>query len=196
VSKKAAPLANVHTKVDKADAPLPKKNDKKKAKDDKKEKKKAVAPIIKKEAEDTLAYLRKKYAPLLSTVQDSIQNLELYKVIDEWMGTPYKYGGQSKSGTDCSGFAGILYTNAFSVALARRVSEIHKTTPTLLKLEELKEGDLVFFDIGKRKLSHVGVYLTNGKFVHASTSQGVVISDLNMAYYKKYFRCGGRIIKS
>ena len=162
--------------------------------------KKSNKKIIQQKAEvkqvDTLAYLRKKYAPLLSTVQDSIQNLQLYKLIDEWMGTPYRFGGQSKNGTDCSGFAGILYAHTFSIALARRVSDIHQATPLLLKQEELKEGDLVFFDIGKRKLSHVGVYLTNGKFVHASTSQGVVISDLNMAYYKKYFRCGGRIIKS
>ena len=74
---------------------------------------------------DTLAYLRKKYAPLLSTVQDSIQNLQLYKLIDEWMGTPYRFGGQSKNGTDCSGFAGILYAHTFSIALARRVSDIH-----------------------------------------------------------------------
>ncbi len=146
--------------------------------------------------QDSLVYLRKKYAPLLNTLQDSIKNLSLYKLVDEWMGTPYKYGGQSLKGTDCSGFAGVIYDSIFKFNLARRVYDIYGATPIYLKKEELREGDLVFFDIGKRKLSHIGIYLTNGKFVHASTSQGVVISDLSMDYYKKYFRCGGRIIKS
>lgn len=146
--------------------------------------------------EDSLVYLRKKYAPLLNTLQDSIKNLSLYKLVDDWMGTPYKYGGQSLKGTDCSGFAGIIYDSIFKLDLARRVYDIYGSTPIYLKKEELREGDLVFFDIGKRKLSHIGIYLTNGKFVHASTSQGVVISDLSMDYYRRYFRCGGRIIKS
>ncbi len=155
-------------------------------------------PIVPKkkasEQPDTLAYLRKKYAPLLSAGQEDIKNLLLYKLIDEWMGTPYKYGGNTKSGADCSGFTGVIYASIFKIELARRAADIFHTTTEKLKKEELKEGDLVFFDIGRRELSHVGVYLTNGKFVHASTSRGVVISDLEMEYYKKYFRCGGRII--
>tara|TARA_R110002049_G_scaffold246382_2_gene420464 strand:- start:4494 stop:5129 length:636 start_codon:yes stop_codon:yes gene_type:complete len=144
--------------------------------------------------EDSLSYLKRKYAPLLSAAQDDIQNLSLYKLVDEWMGTPYKYGGNTQKGTDCSGFTGIIYQHVFDISLARRAADIYHKTDQKLKKEELKEGDLVFFDIGRRELSHVGVYLTNGKFVHASTSKGVVISDLEMDYYKKYFRCGGRIV--
>lgn len=155
-------------------------------------------PIVPKEnvseQSDTLTYLRKKYAPLLSASQEDIKNLLLYKLIDEWMGTPYKYGGNTKAGADCSGFTGVIYASIFEIELARRAADIYHATTEKLKKEELKEGDLVFFDIGRRELSHVGVYLTNGKFVHASTSRGVVISDLEMEYYKKYFRCGGRII--
>ena len=57
----------------------------------------------------------------------------------------------------------------------------------------MKEGDLVFFKIGQSTVSHVGVYLANDRFVHASTSSGVMISDLNEAYWKKYYAGGGRI---
>ncbi len=143
---------------------------------------------------DSLAYLRKKYAPLLSTDQDSIINLLLYKAIDDWMGTPYKYGGTSKKGVDCSGFTAAVYNSTYQILLARRAADMYNMVNEKIQKGDLKEGDLVFFDIGRRELSHVGVYLTNGKFVHASTSKGVVISDLEMDYYKKYFRSGGRII--
>lgn len=143
---------------------------------------------------DSLTYLKRKYAPLLSVQLNEITNLLLYQLIDDWMGTPYKYGGNSKTGSDCSGFAGVIYSSIFDINLARKAADIYHETNIKVKKEELKEGDLVFFDIGSRELSHVGVYLTNGKFVHASTSKGVVISDLEMDYYKKYFRCGGRII--
>lgn len=162
---------------------------------DKTEKPSIIKPKEEKIAlEDSLSYLKKKYAPLLSATQEDILNLSLYKLVDEWMGTPYKYGGNTQKGTDCSGFTGIIYQQIFDINLARRAADIYHKTDQKLKKDELKEGDLVFFDIGRRELSHVGVYLTNGKFVHASTSKGVVISDLEMDYYKKYFRCGGRIV--
>ncbi len=143
---------------------------------------------------DSLAYLRKKYAPLLNTDQDNIINLLLYKAIDDWMGVPYKYGGISKKGVDCSGFTAAVYNATYQIPLARRAADMYAMVNEKVQKSDLKEGDLVFFDIGRRELSHVGVYLTNGRFVHASTSRGVVISDLEMDYYKKYFRCGGRII--
>lgn len=151
-------------------------------------------PEAKEATIDSLAYLRKKYAPLLSANQDELINLSLYKAIDEWMGTPYKYGGNSKNGVDCSGFTAAIYNSTYQIQLARRAADMYAMLNKKVSKVDLKEGDLVFFDIGRRELSHVGVYLTNGKFVHSSTSKGVVISDLEMDYYKKYFRCGGRII--
>jgi lipoprotein Spr len=57
----------------------------------------------------------------------------------------------------------------------------------------MREGDLVFFKIGQNTVSHVGVYLTNDRFVHASTSSGVMISDLKEPYWKKYYAGGGRM---
>ena len=67
--------------------------------------------------------------------------------------------------------------------------------PTVKPIEknELIEGDILFFKIKKGQISHVGVYLGNNKFAHASVQSGVIISDLNEDYYKKYFFKGGRV---
>ena len=65
---------------------------------------------------------------------------------------------------------------------------------TPVSREDLKEGDLVFFKINSRTISHVGIYLGNNRFAHASSSRGVVLSNLDEPYYKRYFYKGGRLI--
>lgn len=136
--------------------------------------------------------LRKKYSGILGIPEGEIANMTLYRFIDDWYGVPYKYGGKSKTGVDCSGFTAQLYTNVYRKTIpcsANGIYEISKNIPE----KKLEEGDLVFFKINTEKVSHVGVYLRNRKFVHASSKNGVIISSLDEAYYKKHFFKGGKI---
>jgi cell wall-associated NlpC family hydrolase len=134
--------------------------------------------------------VRERYAALLDVPERKLKNKQLYKFIDEWMGTPYIIGGMSKDGVDCSGFTSILEKEIFDADLPRTARQMAEAVKRKYE-EDLKEGDLVFFDLSGQKFSHVGIYLRNNKFVHASTSKGVIISDLKDPWYYKYFsRCG------
>jgi lipoprotein Spr len=137
-------------------------------------------------------YLVEQYSQMLHTPASYIKhNLNLYRFVDAWTGTPYKYGGTDMNGTDCSGLAKALFDEVYKTPLTRDAgSQFKQCEP--LKKDDLMEGDLVFFKIGSKYISHVGVYLGNGKFFHAS-SKGVMVSDLNENYYKKYFYSGGRV---
>ena len=132
------------------------------------------------------------YTKLTGTVPDSSANLALYEVIAGWLGTPYKYSGDCKDGIDCSGFVSMVYQQVFGIRLAESSADIYKEVKPIHK-SSLKEGDLVFFKIKKHRISHVGIFLANNKFVHASVRQGVTISDLDEPYYRKYFFKGGRV---
>lgn len=129
---------------------------------------------------------------VLETQTSEINNKKLYSFIDEWSGTKYKYGGTSKDGVDCSGFCSILYHNVYNKEIQRSTSDLSKA---IIKKEKnkLKEGDLVFFNISGKMNSHVGVYLKNNMFVHASTSKGVIISSLDNPYYIKTYSIGGSL---
>ena len=133
-----------------------------------------------------------KYANLLQTSKSEISNVKLYSFIDSWYGTKYKYGGMSKAGIDCSGFCNILYEQVYNKEIKRTTSMLSKEINKVNK-RKLKEGDLVFFNISKKKNSHVGVYLKNNRFVHASTSKGVLISSLDNPYYLKTYSKGGSL---
>lgn len=134
---------------------------------------------------------RSKYASKLGVSTRDLENAALYNFIDQWEGVPYRYGGTTRSGVDCSGFVGALYKDVYRKSVPRTTSELERSSKKVSR-NGLKEGDLVFFDI-ERKNSHVGVYLANDYFVHASTSRGVIISHLGNSYYKKVFSKGGRI---
>ena len=108
------------------------------------------------------------------------------------MGTPYRYSGDSKNGIDCSGLVCEMYKSAYQKILTGSAKDIYEKTDPVKK-EDLKEGDLVFFKIKKGRISHVGIYLGSKKFAHASTQRGVIISDLDEPYYKKYYYKGGRL---
>lgn len=123
-----------------------------------------------------------------------IKESKLYSFIDDWYAVPYKYGGCLKSGVDCSCFTSILTETVYHKTMSRSTGEMYNECEKI-SLEEAKEGDLVFFKINGNSISHVGVYLRNKYFVHSSSSKGVIINNLDEAYYKKYFFCAGRAKK-
>ena len=134
--------------------------------------------------------LKQRYSTLLDVQESEIRNEKLYKFIDSWMGTPHRDGGTDKGGIDCSAFTINLQKEVYNRSLPRTASGMAAAVKRKYE-DELQEGDLVFFDFGKRKFDHVGVYLRNNKFVHVSTSRGVIISDLKDPWYYKYFSRGG-----
>ncbi|WP_455962548.1 C40 family peptidase [Bacteroides bouchesdurhonensis] len=121
-------------------------------------------------------------------------NHKLYMESADWIGVPYRGGGDSKRGTDCSGLTYQVYRKVYRIQLPRNTEDLKKKSNKVSK-RNLREGDLVFFtsrNSGK-KVAHVGIYLKNGKFIHASTSKGVIVSNLNEDYYTKHWISGGRI---
>ena len=119
---------------------------------------------------------------------------KLYRFIDEWYGVPYQYGGCKKTGVDCSCFVDILSDQVYGQKLARTADEMFKQSH-LIELKDAKEGDLFFFRMNGKTITHVGVCVKGIWFVHASTSKGVMVNNLDEAYYKKYFYCAGRFTK-
>lgn len=121
-------------------------------------------------------------------------NHKLYTEASEWIGVPYRGGGDTKRGTDCSGLTYQLYRKVYHSQLPRNTEDL-KTACNKVAKRSLKEGDLVFFssNSSRKKVAHVGIYLKNGKFVHASTSKGVIVSHLNEEYYTRHWISGGRI---
>ena len=131
-----------------------------------------------------------KYAGILEVDRSQIQNGRLYAFIEQWWGTPYRFGGEDKSGVDCSGLAQLLEQEVYGISIPRSTSQQINVIKRKYE-EELVEGDLLFFDYDGKKFSHVAVYLQNGYYVHASSSKGVIITKLHDPYTYKYFsRCG------
>lgn len=120
-------------------------------------------------------------------------NHKLYIEASEWIGTPYRPGGDSKRGTDCSGLTGQLYKKVYRTSLSRSTDQ-QKSESSKVSKRNLREGDLVFFTSNQsgRKPAHVGIYLKDGKFIHASTSSGVIVSNLSERYYIQHWISGGR----
>jgi murein DD-endopeptidase / murein LD-carboxypeptidase len=124
---------------------------------------------------------------------DSSSNAKLYNEVYDWLGAPYVYGGKTKAGADCSGFASAIYKTVYSFQIGGSAGDLYKAL-TPVEKSELKEGDLVFFKINHTYISHVGVYLSNNKFIHeTSYGRGVMISDLDEAYFKLYYYSAARI---
>ena len=121
-------------------------------------------------------------------------NQILYNTVAQWLGTPYRNGGSTMRGIDCSGFANNIYRTVYKKNLARNSADILRLNCRRITRQNLSEGDLVFFATGRtKKATHVGVYLKDGKFAHASTSKGVIISNLNEDYYRKRWVSGGSV---
>ena len=133
----------------------------------------------------------------LSVDIDAKDNHKLYLTASEWIGVPYRSGGNSKKGIDCSSLTSQLYRLVYGKNISRGAEVQRRNHCKIIEKDELKEGDLVFFHNGQRKdyASHVGIYLKNKKFIHASSSFGVMVSSLNEYYWKKRWLAGGRVKK-
>lgn len=169
----------------------------------------SISPIPEKVSEmKTVAYsdratsienfpaLQFKFAILENCSVEDLSNPKLLSFMDYWYGAPYRYGGNTRDGIDCSAFAFLLLSSVYGVASLPRTAKEQYATCEHISRNQLREGDLVFFHtLSGRKhkgVTHVGVYLRNNKFVHASVS-GVMISDLSLGYYEEHFVGAGRL---
>jgi cell wall-associated NlpC family hydrolase len=143
---------------------------------------------------ETYNLLQFKYAILMDEPVEEMNNEKLLQFIDEWYGAKYHFGGNSKEGIDCSAFVSLMMSSVYGINSLPRVSKDQFTATSRISKKELREGDLVFFHTcgqKKRIVTHVGVYLRNHKFIHASVS-GVMISDMSVGYYSAHYVGAGR----
>jgi len=119
-------------------------------------------------------------------------NLFFIEAITEWIGVPYLYGGNSKNGTDCSGFVQAIYKKVFNKLTEHNSLMISKKAKKINKVE-LNQGDLLFFKINKKQIDHIGMHIYDTYFVHASTKKGVIVSDLKQSYYQQTFVFYGKL---
>lgn len=118
---------------------------------------------------------------------------DLMQEIDSWMGTPYVYGGSSRSGVDCSGFTQAVFRSV-DRDIPRTASQ-QAAAAAVVVPGDLRFGDLIFFDISGSGISHVGIYIGNGFFAHASSSGGVVRESLSKEYYSSRIVSAGRFLE-
>lgn len=129
----------------------------------------------------------------LSASQSTSQEAMLMEII-KYLNTPYKYGGNSMKGIDCSAFTQTVYHNALEVDLNRSARQQYQQGEIVENIEDLKFGDLVFFNTRRRvRPGHVGIYIGDNLFAHASSKNGVTISSLDHTYYSKRFMGARRI---
>lgn len=154
-----------------------------------------VQAQTKKTVEDPDNLAKDYFSQIMGIAASATSNVKLYQFVYDWIGTPYRLGGDTQKGIDCSGFAFQLYDKVFNTVIGNNSRNIFTMVNPVSK-DELKEGDLVFFKIKSRAISHIGVYLGDNKFAHASSSRGVRISNLNESYWQRYYYKGGRLIES
>lgn len=119
---------------------------------------------------------------------------DLVSTARKWIGTPYKWGGNTKEGADCSGFVLEVYRDAVGVKLPRTSYNMQEYC-NKLEPDKLLIGDLVFFSSAKSggKVAHVGMYIGNNRMIHSASSRGVIESSLDESYWVKYYHSVGRV---
>jgi len=127
--------------------------------------------------------------------RDDDRNMPLYAEASLWLGVPYRYGGLSRKGLDCSGFTHLIYQKVYKKKIPRSTSDLSSMKMHQISKRSLQTGDLVFFATSKshNRINHVGIYLKDGCFIHASTSRGVIVSRLDEGYYERTWKKGGRV---
>lgn len=148
---------------------------------------------------DTTASAKDAVLPVSGVVQPHADNppstkTQLRAEISKWQGTPHKLGGSSRRGVDCSGFVQHLYRAVYHRSIPRSTAlQVQSGRP--VALNQLSPGDLVFFK-PPYKVRHVGIYLGEGQFAHASTSKGVMISNLSETYWRKCYWTARRYLQN
>lgn len=127
--------------------------------------------------------------PTLSRIDQNKMN----RIIAGYMTTPYQRGGSGVLGLDCSGFVYVVYRDYDGTRLPLTVESLYRLEDRV-QPDDISYGDLVFFRTDGRKITHVGIYINNGKFVHASESRGVSIDDLSVGTFASEY-AGARRIK-
>lgn len=128
-----------------------------------------------------------------SNAEEPFRDTKLVAHIMDWIGTPHRDNTQSKNGTDCSGFVQAVFQDAHGIELSRSSKAMYEKDVYKIHKTDLQEGDLVFFNTFGNSISHVGIYLKDGKFAHTSSSRGVTVSSLQDKYYQKKYRGAGRV---
>ncbi len=138
--------------------------------------------------------IARKYATILSVPPRDI-NIRLYSFIEDWMATPYKWGGMDKRGIDCSAFIRRLFQDVYGLQLPRTCVEqlLTARVERFTSMAHLAEGDILFFRMVSHKtVSHVGIYLQNNMFINASSRRGVVIYSFDN-YWRRHFVTAARL---
>ncbi len=141
------------------------------------------------------AEFQQQYTRLTGDAPTPESNRALTQSIFGWLGVPHRDGSDSRTGTDCSGFVRNVYREAYGITLRRNAGQMYEQDVTPITQPELHEGDLVFFDTFGSGISHVGIYLNNNRFAHASTTRGVTIDSLTNPYYSDCYYASGRVKK-
>ncbi len=131
--------------------------------------------------------------PLRRKSKSKIDQAKMGRIINSFLGTPYKLGGTSRAGIDCSGLVVEVYREYAGFTLPQSTKKLYQLVKKVDK-EDLVYGDLVFFSDGWFSVSHVGIYTKDGKFVHSMKGFGVIVSSLDERYYKKRYRGARRVI--
>lgn len=137
-----------------------------------------------------VSYYENKWQVKLSGKEDE----DFLSEVDSWLGVPYVYGGKSKQGTDCSGMIQTMYKQRYGLSLERSASDMQKDVD-FINVDKANFGDILFFKINFKTVGHVAFYLGQKRFIHATTSRGVIISSLDEEYYEKRFYKAGRLKK-
>ncbi len=138
-------------------------------------------------------WLQFKYAIVTNTNIESLENIPLLQKIDEWWGTKYCLGGSTKNCIDCSGFTTLIMKEVYKLQLPRTAQEQYNMSEKI-SITDIKEGDMIFFGTSTKRISHVGIYIANNKFLHASTSVGVTITNMDDKYWAAKFKGFGRVL--
>jgi len=152
---------------------------------------------LKVEADDgKVGYVRSDFVRFGAVSQEaSAQGEQIVETAKEYLGTPYVWAGMSPSGFDCSGFVNYVY-NQHDYSLNRTAQSIYSNNGEHVSKEELQAGDIICFGYSGSNITHVGIYIGDGQFIHSSSgsSMSVVITDLSENYYTRMYIGAKRII--
>lgn len=118
---------------------------------------------------------------------------QLLEQLSEWEGVPYRYGGLTKGGIDCSGFIYLTFAEEFGIRLPR-TTQSQALKGKVIEQEDLRPGDLVFFQTGYNQ-RHIGIYVGKKQFIHTSSSRGVMLSRLDNPYWQSAYWHARRVGK-